>query len=225
MTIAAEARANMVENQVRPNRVTDERLLAAMAAVPRERFVGEKFASVAYVDEDIAVSPGRYLMEPMVFARLLQAAEIKPADVVLDIGCATGYSTAVLARLADTVVAVESDEALAETAIALMTELDADNTAVVTGELSEGYAKQAPYDVIVLGGAVEQTPDALTDQLAEGGRLVCVVTGAGSNGAGIGKVGRAMLFRRMYGALTARELFDASVPPLPGFASAPRFEF
>ena len=212
------ARANMVENQVRPNKVTDDRVLKAMAAVPRERFVPEKFAGIAYVDEDIAVSEGRYLMEPMVLARLLQAAAITAGDVVLDIGCATGYSTAVLARLADTVVAVESDEDLAETAVVLMTELDADNTAVVTGVLREGYAKQAPYDVIVLEGAVEEVPPALSDQLVEGGRLVAVVTGGNGGGhPGAYRVGRATLMRRLHGALSSRVLFDASIPPLPGF--------
>ncbi|MDK1020671.1 MAG: protein-L-isoaspartate O-methyltransferase [Candidatus Hydrogenedentes bacterium] len=212
------ARANMVENQVRPNKVTDDRVLKAMAAVPRERFVPEKFAGIAYVDEDIAVSEGRYLMEPMVLARLLQAAAITAGDVVLDIGCATGYSTAVLARLADTVVAVESEAGLAEAAIALMTELDADNTAVVTGELAEGYAKQAPYDVIVLEGAVEEVPRALSDQLVEGGRMVAVVTGAN-------RVGRATLLRRLHGVLSSRVLFDASVPLLPGFGSERGFVF
>ncbi len=216
------ARANMVENQVRPNKVTDFRVLDAMAAVPRERFVPKKFAGIAYVDEDIAVSPGRYLMEPMVLARLLQAAAIESGDVVLDIGCATGYSTAVLARLADTVVAVESDTDLAETAVALMTELDADNTAVVTGELAEGYANQAPYDVIVLGGAVDEVPRALSDQLVEGGRLVAVVTGGDGGG---NRVGRATLMRRLHGALSSRVLFDASVPPLPGFAIERGFVF
>lgn len=212
------ARANMVENQVRPNKVTDDRVLNAMAAVPRERFVPKKLAGVAYVDEDIAVSEGRYLMEPMVLARLLQAAAIEPSDVVLDIGCATGYSTAVLARLADTVVAVESEAGLAEAAIALMTELDADNTAVVTGELAEGYAKQAPYDVIVLEGAVDEVPRALSDQLVEGGRMVAVVTGAN-------RVGRATLLRRLHGVLSSRVLFDASVPLLPGFGSERGFVF
>ncbi len=216
------ARANMVENQVRPNKVTDDRVLAAMSAVPRELFVPKKFAGNAYVDEDIAVSRDRYLMEPMVLARLLQAAAIEPRDVVLDIGCASGYSTAVLARLADTVVAVESDAELAETAVALMAQLDADNTAVVTGKLAEGYANQAPYDVIVLEGAVEEVPRALSDQLSEDGRLVAVVTGENRGGT---HLGRATLMRRMHGPLSVRVLFDASVPPLPGFAVERGFVF
>ena len=218
MTDFAAARANMVECQVRPNKVTDSRLLAAMASVPRERFVPEGLVGHAYVDDDIAVAPGRYLMEPMVLARLLQAAAIEPGDVVLDIGCATGYSTAILARLAATVVALESDEALAETAIELLTGLDADNSAVVVGEHAAGYAAQAPYDVIVLEGAVEQVPEALGEQLVEGGRLVAVVTGGG-------RVGKATLMLRVRGALSGRVLFDAAVSPLPGFAVERGFVF
>ena len=151
-------------------------------------------------------------------ARLLQAAEIGPGDVVLDIGCATGYGPAVLARLAATVVGLESDPALAERATALLAELGADSAAVVTGPLEAGYAAQAPYDVIVIEGAVEAVPEAITDQLAEGGRLVCVVAGRGG-------VGKLTVFLRLHGAISRRTEFDAAVPPLPGFQSPPRFEF
>ena len=214
----AVARLNMIEGQIRPNKVTDGRVLAAMAEVPRERFVPKKLQGAAYVDEDLAVAPRRYLMEPAVFARLLQAAAITPTDLVLDIGCATGYSTAVLARLAATVVAVESDRGLAKTAVALLAELDADNAVVVEGELKAGYAKQAPYDAIVLGGAVEQVPPAITDQLAEGGRLVAVVADGSSVGAGV-------LMLRARGAFLRRVLFDAAVPPLPGFMAERGFVF
>ncbi len=214
----AVARLNMIEGQIRPNKVTDGRVLAAMAEVPRERFVPKKLQGAAYVDEDLAVAPGRYLMEPAVFARLLLAAAIAPTDLVLDIGCATGYSTAVLARLAATVVAVESDRGLAKTAVALLAELDADNAVVVEGELKAGYAKQAPYDAIVLGGAVEQVPPAITDQLAEGGRLAAVVADGSSVGVGV-------LMLRARGALLRRVLFDAAVPPLPGFEAERGFVF
>ncbi len=214
----AVARLNMIEGQIRPNKVTDGRVLAAMAEVPRERFVPKKLQGAAYVDEDLAVAPRRYLMEPAVFARLLQAAAIAPTDLVLDIGCATGYSTAVLARLAATVVAVESDRGLAKTAVALLAELDADNAVVVEGELKAGYAKQAPYDAIVLGGAVEQVPPAITDQLAEGGRLAAVVADGSSVGVGV-------LMLRARGALLRRVLFDAAVPPLPGFKAERGFVF
>jgi protein-L-isoaspartate(D-aspartate) O-methyltransferase len=214
----AAARTNMVTNQVRPNKVTDDRVLAALAAVPRERFVPEAMAGNAYVDDDIAVASGRYLMEPMVLARLLQAAAIESDDVVLDIGCATGYSAAVLCRLAATVVALECDETMAETAIALLTGLKADGSAVVSGDLAAGYGDQAPYDVIVIEGAVETVPEVVIDQLVEGGRLVAVVTGGET-------VGKAMLIMRSHGVVSRRILFDAAIPPLPGFESDSAFVF
>ncbi|MCH7930992.1 MAG: protein-L-isoaspartate O-methyltransferase [Proteobacteria bacterium] len=218
MTDYATARINMVENQVRPNRVADQRVLAAMAEVPRERFVPKKYQGLAYVDEDIAVARGRCLMEPLVLARLLDAAAIRPEDVVLDIGCATGYSSAVLARLANTVVALESDAGLAEDAVKILGEIDADNVAVITGALEDGYPEQAPYDVIVLGGAVDEVPPAITDQLAEGGRLVAVVTGGG-------RVGKGTLTLRARGRLSSRVVFDAAVAPLPGFSIDRGFVF
>ncbi len=218
MSDFAAARFNMVENQIRPNRVTDARVLEAMADVPRERFVPKKLQDAAYIDEDLAIADGRFLMEPAVFARLVQAAAITPDDLVLDVGCGTGYSTAVLARLAASVVAVESDPQLVERASALLAELDADNAAVVEAPLEAGYPKQAPYDAIVLGGAVDEAPRALTDQLAEGGRLVAVVTG----GSAVGR-GEVMLRRR--GGLSRRVLFDAAVPLLPEFRVERGFVF
>ncbi len=214
----AAARVNMIESQIRPNRVTDGRILAAMAEVPRERFVPRKLQGTAYVDQGLAVAPGRYLMKPAVFARLLQAAAIEPDDVVLDIGCATGYSTAVLARLAATVVAVESDPGLVKAAGDLLADLDADNAAVVRGALEKGYARQAPYAAIVLGGAIDEVPPMIADQLAEGGHLVAVVTGGSPAGVGV-------LMLRARGALSRRILFDASAPPLPGFAVERGFVF
>jgi protein-L-isoaspartate(D-aspartate) O-methyltransferase len=214
----ATARLNMVENQIRTNRVSDERVLAAIAAVPRERFVPKRLHGNAYVDQDLALGNGRYLMEPVVFARLLQVAEIGAGDVVLDIGCGTGYSAAVLGKLAGTVVALESDAALAKQAIEALTELDVDNAAVVEGPLDEGYPRQAPYDVIVLGGAVDAVPAVLTDQLVEGGRLVAVVNVAPS-------VGNIEVIHRLYGGLSRRQIFDAAVPILPGFAAEHGFVF
>ncbi len=214
----ATARLNMVQNQIRTNRVTDERVLAAIAEVPRERFVPKRLHGNAYVDQDIALGDGRYLMEPVVFARLLQVAEIGPGDVVLDIGCGTGYSAAVLGKLAGTVVALESDAALAKEAIEVLTELDIDNAAVVEGPLDEGYPRQAPYDVIVLDGSVDAVPTAITDQLVQGGRLVAVVNIAPS-------VGNVEVIRRLYGGLSRRKLFDAAVPILPGFAAEHGFVF
>lgn len=212
------ARTNMVESQIRTNKVTDPLIIEAMGEIPRERFVPETHLGVAYVDEDIAIAEGRYLMEPLVLARLLQAAEITKTDVVLDIGCATGYSTALIARLANTVVALESDPDLAATAQRLLAELDVDNVVVIEADLRQGYAEQAPYDVILFDGALARIPDDICAQLAEGGRLLAVV----ENGAGLGK---AVLVQRRDGVLSRRVLFDASTPLLPGFAAEAGFVF
>lgn len=214
----AAARSNMVESQLRTNKVTDVDLLAAFGSVPRELFLPQSRRGIAYVDEDILLAADRYLMDPMVLARLLQAAAIRSGDVVLDIGCGTGYASAIMAKLTDTVVALESDGALAETANETLSGLGVDNVVVVQGPLAEGYAKQAPYNVILLAGAVAEAPRAVFDQLAEDGRLVTVV----KDGPGLGQ---ACLFRRTGGAVSHRALFDAGTPLLPGFTREPRFVF
>ena len=218
MTDHAAARRNMVSGQIRTNRVTDERLIEAMEEIPRERFVPHAKRGVAYVDEDVEIAPGRYLMEPMVLARLVQEAGVAADDVVLDIGCGTGYATAVISRLAGTVIALDVDGSLAGEAERTLSAVGADNAIVVTGPLAEGYASQAPYDVMLLGGAVDHLPQALADQLAEGGRIVGVLREAGG-------VGQATLWARHRGALSSRCLFEASLPPLPGIARPVRFEF
>tara|TARA_B100000315_G_scaffold260039_1_gene318929 strand:- start:5284 stop:5940 length:657 start_codon:yes stop_codon:yes gene_type:complete len=212
-------RQNMVENQIRPNRVTDAAVIAAMADVPREMFVPEDVAGIAYVDEAAPLGDGRYLMEPLLLARILQGAQISADDVVLSIGCGTGYAAAVLAKVAKAVVAVEVSNELAEKASALMVELGIDNAVVIEDTLADGYAKQAPYDAIVFCGAVEEVPGAVLDQLAEGGRLVSVVAPAGS------AMGKAVVMQKFGASVSSVELFDAGTPLLPGFSKAKAFEF
>ena len=214
----AAARLNMVESQLRTNKVTDLRLLGAFETVPRELFVPEPLRGIAYIDEDVALGGGRFVMEPRVLARLLQAAQPGPEDVALDLGCGSGYATAILSRLVATVVALEDDAALAAAAIRTLGNLEFDNAVVVEGRLAEGYPKQAPYNVILLGGAVDEVPAAIADQLAEGGRLVTVV----SAGPGLG---RATLMRRDGGVNSSRVLYDAALPVLPGFEAEPGFVF
>lgn len=218
MTDFATARRNMVGSQLRTNKVTSEAVLDAFAAIPRELFLPEALRGVAYLDEDIPLGAGRCMMEPMVLARLLQAARPVASDIALDIACGTGYAAALLARMVATVVAVESDDSAVETASLALSKLGLDNAVVVNGDIIQGYPKQAPYDVIILGGTVSRVPAAIQDQLAEGGRLVAVVRG----GDGIG---RGSLFERQGGLTSSRVLFDAAVPALPEFEPVPGFAF
>ncbi|MBL28799.1 MAG: protein-L-isoaspartate O-methyltransferase [Rhodospirillaceae bacterium] len=215
----AAMRQHMVEGQIEPNQVNDPRILAAFADVPRELFVPKAKRPIAYVDEDLEIAPGRFLMEPAIFARLIQAAFIRPEDVVLDVGCGTGYSSAVLAKLAGTVVGLESDAPLAEQADAILNELGVDNAVTVVGPLGGGYASQGPYDVIVIEGGVETIPAPLEEQLAEGGRLLAVEQRT-SRGPG-----KATLVARTRGRVSSRVLFDASVPRLEEFLAPRGFVF
>ncbi|MEX0924208.1 MAG: protein-L-isoaspartate O-methyltransferase [Rhodovibrionaceae bacterium] len=212
------ARLNMVESQIRTNKVTDARILDALETVPRETYVPENRRGVCYIDEDLAIGGGRYLMEPMVLARLLQEARIGKEDVVLDVGCATGYSCAVLSKLAATVVGVECDAALAEQANRVLSEEGIDNAVVIQGPLGDGYPKQAPYNVIILEGAVAEVPPAIRDQLADGGRLVAVIRHDEA-------MGRAILMQRSGDVVSSRILFDAATPSLPGFEREESFVF
>ncbi len=216
-------RAMMIEGQLRTQDVNHVPLLEAMHDIPRELFVPGRRRSLAYMDEDIEVSPAaggspaRFLMEPARFGQLVQLAGVTPSDLVLDVGSATGYSTAVLSRMASFVVALECDSALAETASQTLAELDCVNVSVVAGPLENGHSDKAPYDVIFIGGAVDYVPQALCDQLAEGGRLVTVI--------GQGNAARAHLFVKEDGIVSSRVEFNAAVKPLPGFRKEVGFVF
>ena len=219
----ATARENMIESQVRPNGITDTGVIDAMADVPREVFVPETVSSLAYMDEDVPLATGsngrkRYLMEPMAFARMLQAAAIKPEDCVLDVGCATGYSSAVLSRLAQLVVAVEDVSDLADAANENLLRLEINNVAVFNSAVNEGHRAEAPYDVIIINGRAEQVPEALLAQLADGGRLVAVV--------GDTDTAQALVYTKANDVVASRYVFDATIPVLPGFEKTePGFVF
>lgn len=215
MTDFAAARINMVENQVRCNGVTDLGVIAAMSEVARERFTPPANQGIAYMDENLPIGNGRYLLQPRAFAKLCQEAELSAADKVLDVGCATGYSSAILARVAGSVVALEQDPALAAAAASALSGVA--NVTVVTGALRDGAPKQGPYNVIFLNGSVPVKPVGLFEQLAEGGRLVGVIGG--------GPVGHAHVFVRAHGSVSGRVVFDASAYPLPGFEVAESFVF
>jgi len=223
MTNFTAARHMMVDGQVRTSDVTDRALIAAMLEVPRERFVPADKAALAYADCDIAATEPRadrarrYLLKPMVLAKLIQAAEIDADDHVLDVGCATGYASAVLAKLALSVVALEQDPALAAEAGTLLSAVGAQNVTVVAGSLAEGWRNLAPYDVVLLGGAVEMVPAALLSQVKKGGRLVGIVGCAPSS--------KAMVFCATGQGASGRPIFDASGPVLPGFVKQEEFVF
>ncbi len=206
----------MVESQVRPSDVTDRRITKAMSDIPREVFVPEAMQSLAYMDTAVALTaekPGqrqaRTLMAPRTFAKLVQLLDLSEKDVVLDVGCATGYSTAILSSIAETVVALESDAALAEQATEVLSNIGRDNAAVVVGPLKDGYPSEGPYDAIFVGGEVPAVPDGLLDQLKDGGVLVTIVAD--------GKISRAIVWQRTGETFDRREAFEASAAPLPGF--------
>ncbi len=215
----ALARLNMVESQIRTNKVTDPGVVGAFEGVPRENFVPKSKRGIAYADEALDIGSGRYLLEPMVLARLIQAASPLPGDVALDVACGTGYATALLSRLVSTVVGVDDAADLVERGNGILSELEIDNAALVVGPLGVGYAKQAPYNVILVNGAVETLPEALFDQLADGGRLVTV-----EGGTVVGP-GVAVLHQKLGGHVGKRILFDAGTPMLQGFKRVPSFVF
>ena len=219
----ALARFNMVESQLRPNGVTDSRLIEAMGRIPRELFVPSTLVGVAYLDENIPLIASRTLMQPMVLAKLIQATEVKPQDRVLDLAPATGYSTLLLAAMGAHIVGVEPDSLLhkeAETNIATYAPTKAE---ILAGAPVEGCIAYGPFDVILINGSVEFVPEILFKQLADGGRLSVIVRHFGT--ANAAHTGQARLYRKKGDEVTWEALFDANVPPAPGFTSPRGFEF
>lgn len=218
MTDYREARLNMVDCQLRTNRVVDPVLIEAFSSVPRERFVAEGHESVAYIDKPVPVGAGRLMMPPMLLGILLQELAIAPDDVVLDIGCGTGYSCAVMAALAATVVGIECEDELVTKANSILSDLAVDNAAVVKCDLASGKEDQGPYDIILVGGSVDRVSETLLEQLSVGGRLVAVENTTPATG-------QACLYLKAKGGISRRILCDANLPPLKEFATEPGFVF
>ena len=219
MTDFALARRNMVDGQLRPNRVNNAALLAAVSDMPRERFLPEGVRSVAYADDDVPLGGGRFLMEPMVLARLIQALQLQPEEKALVVASGRGYGAALLSRLVTTVVAVESDPALAGSADQTFKDLGIVNISQTVAKSEAGVPAQAPYDAILIEGAVREIPRTILDQMAEGGRLATVMM------VSEGVLGVAQLVVKEGGVTSGRPLFDAGTPALAGFAPLPRFTF
>lgn len=216
----ADARRKMVDGQLRTTDVTDHAVLKAMGEVPREAFVPASLAALAYIDDDLPVGGSgatRFLMRPAIFGKLVQLAEIDPTDVVLVVGGASGYEAAVIARLAGSVVALEEDAELAKAASDRLSRLGVETAAVVVGPLAAGWPAEAPYDVILIAGAVESGLEPFGEQLRDGGRMV-VVEGLGGSAA-------ARLYTRTGGAVSGRFAFNAAARPLAAFERPKAFVF
>jgi protein-L-isoaspartate(D-aspartate) O-methyltransferase len=218
MSLFDAARTHMIESQLRPNKVTDQRVLGAFASIRRELFVPEHLRHVAYIDEDLPLGGGRYLMEPMVAARLLQAAAVERGDAALVVGAGTGYEAALASFLARSVVALEEEPELARRARAALVEHAIASVSIVEGPLAQGYRSRGPYDVILFGGAAAEVAVEVSSQLAEEGRLVAVVRPGDT-------IGRATLMIRTGGLLARRVIFDSATPLLPGLLPKPAFVF
>lgn len=215
MTDFSARRVMMVDTQVRPSDVTKFPIIDAMLTVPREAFVPRDKREAAYMGENLVLRAGRVVLEPRTLAKMLDALDIQPDEMVLDLGCCLGYSAAVLARLADAVVAVEEDEAFASEAQNLLSQASVDNAAVIVGPLAEGAAKHGPYDVITVQGGVEVIPQALLDQLKDGGRIAAIFM---EGALGVVRVGF-----KSAGQVSWRFVFNASAPVLPGFGKVSAF--
>ena len=218
MTDFSSLRRTMVDTQLRTNKITDERVLSSMLEIPREFFVPEEKAPLAYIDEDIQLSGGRCLPEPMIIARLIQMAELSSDEVMLDVACGTGYSSAVVGRIAAAVVALESDADLAAAATENLAALGLDNVVVETGPIESGWPDQAPFDVIMINGGCENIPKDLVEQLSDGGRL-CAID-CGGDGPGV-----ARIWKKTNGVVSSRGVFDANVPSLLEFNRPRSFSF
>jgi len=215
MTDFETRRRMMVDTQVRPSDVTKYPVLDALLEVRREMYVPDALRDVAYMDNSITLGENRIVLEARTFSKILDTLDIQQDEMALDIGCGLGYSAAVLGKLCEAVVAVEEDETLASEAEAILGSEGADNVAVVGGALTEGAAKHGPYDVIILEGAVEEMPEALTDQLKEGGRIAAVFMD--------GALGMVRVGLKTGGTISWRFAFNATAPVLPGFSKAPSF--
>lgn len=225
MQSTQSARIAMVESQLLTGHVLNERILQAIASVPRELFVPEPYRGAAYVDDEVEVAPGRYQLEPLAFARMLTLAQADPQDNTLAIGCLNGYCAGVLAQLSANVTGLEEQAELTARGMELLAQLFIRNARLVSGPHAQGYKAAAPYSLIVIYGGVQHIEQSILNQLAEGGRLVAIKNISRRPGSEKG-LGKSLLAWKADGQIFQREGdFDASVPVVPGFEAKPQFTF
>lgn len=215
MSDFAKRRTMMVDTQVRPSDVTKYPIISAMLAVAREDFVPDDAREAAYADVQVELAPGRVLLEPRTLGKMLDAVSLSASEMVLVVGAGLGYSAAILSQIADFVVALEEDDALAAEAESRLSDAGYDNVAVMNGPLAEGNAKNGPYDAVFVEGAVDQIPDALIEQTREGGRIIAIFRD--------GNVGAVRVGYKIDGRVSWRFAFNATAPVLPGFEKVTEF--
>ncbi len=220
MTDFSQARVNMVDCQIHTSGIVNSEVLNSFGTVPRELFVPEKMRDIAYADESLDIGQGRFLLEPAIHAKMIQAANPVQDDVVLDIGSASGYSSAILSPIVTTIIALENNKRQMDKAIKLWNQTGACNIALIEGELAKGVADQAPYSLIIINGAITEVPKKILGQLSVGGRLVTIIKQQNS------PVGRATMFLKSDGgSISSKVLFDASAPLIGGFEKETAFNF
>jgi protein-L-isoaspartate(D-aspartate) O-methyltransferase len=215
MTDYATRRTVMVDTQVRPSDVTKFPIIDAMLSVPREAFVPQLLREAAYLGENLDLAEGRVVLDPRILAKMLDALDIQPDDLVLDIGPAYGYSSAIIAHMAEAVVGVEPDAELAEEAQRILSEHDVDNVLVQQADLTAGVPEHGPYDAVAVQGGIERLPDAIAAQIKDGGRIACIFMQ--------GTMGVVRIGYKYDGRITWRDSFDAGAPVLPGFEKRSEF--
>jgi protein-L-isoaspartate(D-aspartate) O-methyltransferase len=217
MTDYKTARTAMVDCQVRPSDVTKYPIIDALLSTPREAYVPDAIRPVAYAGEHISLGNGRVLLDPRTFAKMLDALNVQPNELVLDLGCGLGYSSAILAKMAEAVVSVESDPDMAKVASETLSEQSVDNAYVALGDLASGNAKNGPYDAIILQGSVQTIPDTLIEQLKDGGRICALFQ---NNNHGECRIGY-----KSHGNVSWRTVFNATAPLINGFETIKEFKF
>lgn len=217
LSVSEALRRHMIDGQLLPNDVTDENVVEAIEQVNREAFVPDERKGVAYIDKSIKIADNRYLLEPLTFAKLISSADIKSDELILDIAPGTGYSSAVFSKLVDAVVAIEENPQLCDMATKNLADQECDNVAVINASHREGLPNQGPYDVIFVGGMIDEVPVELLEQLTDNGRLLCILNQEG--------FGRASLVTYIDKIMGVRVLFDAAAPKLPGFEKTEKFQF
>ncbi len=208
-------RTMMVDTQVRPSDVTEFTIIDAMLRIPRELFVPSDKTEFAYIDEQVVLEDGRVLLDPRLFAKMLEVLDLTKTDLVLDIGCGFGYSSAVIARIVEAVVALEEDDTMLREAETLLSDQGADNVVLQSGALDQGAKDLGPYDAIILQGGVETLPDQVLAQLKDGGRIACLFMK--------GPVGSVKIGYKLDGAVSWRFAFNGAAPVLAGFEAKPEF--